>query len=78
MIENSSVSIQRRKDQLLIEIRSTWEEEPPMAAILNYSGEVIEDFELQPGANHITLRPYRSANYSIRVTNGKNVIVQKI
>ena len=65
-------------EKLVINIESINEKSLPVAFILNYSGEVLEKFELIKGTNFISRIQYATKNYSIRIVNDKNVITQKI
>ena len=50
----------------------------PVAFIINYSGAIVEKYELASGVNFISHISYKTKNYSIRIVNDKNVITQKI
>jgi hypothetical protein len=78
MAEVNSINIHRSNDELTVEIAAIDYDVKPIATIINYSGEIIKKIALNSGANKIDLKSYHSKNYSIRITNGKNVIVQKI
>ena len=73
-----AITFYQHEEHLIIVIGFTWPNEMPTATILNYSGETVVRFELKPGSNNINIAAYHSGNYSIRISNGKNVIVQKI
>ena len=73
-----AITFYQHEEQLIIVIGFTWRNEMPTATIVNNSGETVVRFELKPGSNNINIAAYHSGNYSIRVSNGKNVIVQKI
>lgn len=72
------ISMVRDADRLRITIETVRKGDIPTATILNYSGEVIETFCLINGLNELPVTPYMHKNYSIRIINGKNVIVQKL
>jgi len=78
MEETNGMLLKRKKDKLLIDLELLDKNAVPAAFILNYTGEVIEKIQLNEGYNLLDLMPYNNKNYSIRITNGKNVIVQKI
>jgi len=73
-----AITFYQHEEQLIIVIGFTWPNEMPTATILNNSGETVVRFELKQGSNNINIAAYHSANYSIRISNGKNVILQKI
>ncbi len=72
------IRLDRTKEQLVINIESINERSMPVAFIINYSGEVLERYELAIGINTISHTDYKTKNYSIRIVNDKNVITQKI
>lgn len=73
-----AITFYQQEEQLIIVIGFTWRNEMPAATILNNSGETVVRFELKQGSNQINIAAYLSRNYSIRICNGKNVILQKI
>ena len=78
MADVNSINIHRSNEELIVEIAAINQDVKPVATIINYSGEIIKKIVLHSGLNNIDLKSYNSKNYSIRITNGKNVIVQKI
>lgn len=73
-----AITLYQQKEQLIIVIGFTWLNEMPTATILNNSGETVVRFKLKQGSNNINIAAYTSRNYSIRISNGRNVILQKI
>ena len=74
-----AITFYQQEEQLIIVIGFIWQDEVlPTATILNNSGETVVRFELKQGSNNINIAAYHSGNYSIRISNGKNVILQKI
>jgi hypothetical protein len=71
------VNIIRGSDQIVIKIEPLKEVALPTVSILNHSGEVLQKFKLEFEIT-LDLDDYSGKNCSIRITNGKNVIVQKI
>ena len=49
-----------------------------VASIINNGGATIRQIQLQTGDNTIDISQYLNKNYSIRVANDSNVVVQKI
>ena len=74
----SNTTIDRLHDQLIVRIAPAKGGSTPFANILNYSGEVLVKVILHEGENFFSLKEFESKNYSIRVTNGKNIVVEKI
>ena len=74
----NNISIAKKTGELEINVDFIGSATLPVASILDYSGELIEEIELVYGVNKIALKHYPSKNCSIRVTNGKNVVTQKI
>ena len=72
------IRLEKDEDTLVIDIGLGNELSKPIAFIINYSGEVLERFELVPGINTIPNAGYRMKNYSIRIVNDKNIVTQKI
>lgn len=64
--------------ELNIFIQSVTESTPPTATVITNTGEVVQQFTLSQGNNRVNITAYQYKNYAIRVTNGKNVTVQKI
>ena len=73
-----SINIDRDGDYLAITTEPVKHGDVLKATILNYSGEVIESIVLNIGLNKVRITSYSGKNYSIRIVNGKNVVVQKI
>jgi len=72
------IRLEKDKDRLIINIESINERSMPVAFIINYSGAIVEKYELASGVNFISHISYKTKNYSIRIVNDKNVITQKI
>ena len=72
------IRLDKDKDKLIINIDSVNERSMPVAFIINYTGEVLEKYELTKGINTIDNTGYSTENYSIRIVNDKNVVTQKI
>jgi hypothetical protein len=74
----NSIIIHKNPEALVINIDPIGDGIQPTASILNYSGELIEVLDVGVGKNIFMLESYHSKNYSIRVTNGKNIVTQRI
>lgn len=71
------INIAREKEQLTIRIEPVKQEMAPTVTILNHSGEVLKKLRLEFEIV-LDLSDYDGLDCSLRITNGKNVIVQKI
>jgi hypothetical protein len=71
------IDILKKHDQIIIRIEPLKQELLPTVTILNHSGEVLQKFRLEFEVT-LDLEAYNGKNCSIRITNGKNVMVQKI